>query len=50
MVIRAAEQDRPDVQVAREAWTSDVLPNIDPNRVGFVEETGATTKRDRTHG
>ena len=49
-MIRAAEQDRPDVRAAREAWAADVLPNADPNRVVFVDETAANTKLDRARG
>jgi transposase len=49
-VIRAAEQERPDVRAAREAWAADVLPNADPNRVVFVDETAANTKFDRAYG
>jgi transposase len=49
-VVRAAEQNRPDVRAAREAWAAEVLPSIDPNRVAFVDEMGASTKLDRTHG
>ena len=46
---RAAEQDRPDVQAARQRWSAEVLPSLDPERVVFVDETGANTKQDRTH-
>jgi transposase len=49
-VIRAAEQDRPDVRAAREAWSADVLPNADPSRVVFVDETAANTRFDRAYG
>jgi len=49
-VIRAAEQDRPDVRAARQWWADEVLPNLDPNRTVFVDETGANTKQDRTRG
>lgn len=47
---RAAEQSRPDVRAAREKWAAEVLPNLDPDRAVFVDETGANTKQDRTHG
>lgn len=49
-MIRAAEQERPDVRAAREAWAADVLPNADPNRVVFVDETAANTKFARACG
>ena len=48
-VVRAAEQDRPDVRAAREEWAAEVLPDIDPSRVAFVDEMGAHTELDRTH-
>lgn len=46
-MIRASERERPDVRAAREAWAADVLPNADPSRVVFVDETAANTKFDR---
>lgn len=49
-MIRAAEQDRPDVRAAREAWADDILPNTNPNRVVFVDETAANTRFDRAYG
>jgi transposase len=49
-VTRAAEQDRPDVRAERERWAAEVVPNIDPERAVFVDETAANTKQDRTHG
>ena len=45
----AAEQDRPDVLAAREAWF-DAQPDLDPERLVFIDETGATTKMARTRG
>jgi transposase len=49
-VVRAAEQNRPDVRAARDRWAEVVVPGIDPIRVAFVDEMGANTKLDRTHG
>lgn len=49
-MIRAAEQERPDVREARERWAAEVLPDVDPNRAVFVDETGANTKFDRANG
>jgi hypothetical protein len=48
-VIHAAEQDRPDVAERRLYWR--LTPgSIDPDRLVFLDEFGATTKLTRTHG
>jgi transposase len=45
----AAEQDRPDVLSRRQAWF-DAQPELDPERLVFIDETGASTKMARRHG
>ena len=45
----AAEQDRPDVLRRREAWFEGQL-DLDPERLVFIDETGASTKMARRHG
>ena len=45
----AAEQDRPDVVARREAWFEGQL-DLDPHRLVFIDETGASTKMARRHG
>jgi transposase len=45
----AAEQDRPDVLSRREAWFDGQL-DLDPERLVFIDETGANTKMARLHG
>ncbi len=45
----AAEQDRPDVLKRRRAWF-DGQPDLDPDRLVFVDETWASTRMARTHG
>ncbi|QYE33282.1 IS630 family transposase (plasmid) [Polymorphobacter sp. PAMC 29334] len=45
----AAEQDRPDVLSRREAWFEGQL-DLDPHRLVFIDETGASTKMARLHG
>jgi transposase len=45
----AAEQQRCDVKVAREAWFEGQL-DLDPARLIFVDETGASTKMARLYG
>jgi transposase len=47
--VHAAEQDRPDVAAAREAWR-ELAPQLDPNKLVFIDETGASTKMARLHG
>jgi transposase len=47
--VRAAEQDRPDVAAARAAW-ADNQPNLDPDRLVFIDETGTSTNMARLRG
>lgn len=45
----AAEQDRPDVALARECWKSGQI-SLDPRRLVFVDETGTNTRMGRAYG
>ncbi len=45
----ASEQERPDVATRREAWF-ETQPDPDPQRLVFIDETGASTKMARTRG
>jgi hypothetical protein len=45
----AAEQDRADIAEAREEWRSS-QPNLDPERLIFLDETGAKTNMVRLLG
>jgi len=45
----AAEQDRADVLKRRRAWFR-AQTDLDPRRLIFVDETGASTKMARLHG
>ena len=45
----AAEQDRPDVALRRTAWR-EAQPSVDPARLVFIDETGASTKMARFYG
>ncbi len=45
----AAEQDRADVAAAREAWF-EAQPDLDPTKLVFLDETGASTKMARLYG
>ncbi|KAA0122175.1 IS630 family transposase [Methylobacterium sp. P1-11] len=45
----AAEQDRPDVKAAREAWFEG-QPDLDPARLVFLDETWTSTNMARTRG
>ena len=46
---RAAEQDRPELIAERAAWREEFAA-VDPSRLVFLDETGASTAMDRTHG
>jgi transposase len=46
---RAAEQDRPDVAEARGRWPQK-LAGVAPDDLVFLDETGANTAMQRTHG
>ena len=48
-MLRAAEQDRPDVAAARQDWQAG-QGGLDPARLVFVYETAANTKLVRTRG
>ncbi|MGH6915969.1 MAG: IS630 family transposase, partial [Geminicoccales bacterium] len=45
----ASEQQRPDVARRRQAWFEG-QPELDPARLVFIDETGASTKMARRHG
>ena len=45
----AAEQKRPDVAARRQAWFA-AQPDLDPQRLVFIDETGASTKMARLRG
>ena len=47
--LHAAEQQRPDVAAAREAWRAE-QPDLDPARLVFIDETWATTNMTRRYG
>ena len=46
---RAAEQDRPELKAQREDWREE-FAEIDPARLVFLDESGATTTMTRRHG
>jgi len=47
--VHAAEQERPDVAEAREAWKA-TQPDLDPARLVFIDETGTSTNMTRLRG
>ena len=47
--MRAAEQERPDVAEARRQWKNDQT-KLDPTKLVFVDETGASTQMARLYG
>jgi transposase len=48
-LIRAAEQDRPDVAEARREWVA-AQPSLDPASLVFLDETWAATNMARRYG
>ena len=44
--LHASEQDRPDVAEKRESWKAN-QPGLDPDKLIFIDETGANTKMVR---
>jgi transposase len=47
--VHAAEQERPDVAAARHQWKNDQT-KLDPTKLVFVDETGASTQMARLYG
>ena len=47
--LRAAEQDRPELIAARDAWRAEFAA-VDPSRLVFLDETGTTTAMTRRYG
>ena len=47
--LHAAEQDRPDVKAAREAWRENQA-SLDPARLVFIDETATATNMTRLRG
>jgi transposase len=47
--LHAAEQDRPDVTAAREAWRENQA-SLDPGHLVFIDETGTATNMTRLRG
>lgn len=45
----ASEQNRPDVAARRQAWFN-AQPDLDPEHLVFIDETGASTKMARLRG
>ncbi|BAU88903.1 transposase [Methylorubrum populi] len=45
----AAEQERADLRAAREAWF-EAQPELDPDRLVFLDETAAATNMARPYG
>ena len=45
----ASEQDRPDILKRRQVWF-EAQPDLDPERLVFIDETWAKTNMARTHG
>lgn len=48
--MHAAEQSRPDVAAARDAWHSSTLADVPADKLVFIDESGATTSMQRLRG
>jgi len=48
-ILHAAEQERADVAAARQEWRQE-QPSLDPARLVFIDETGASTAMTRLRG
>ena len=49
-MIHAQEQSRPDVAARRQQWQSEVMPELQADRLVFLDEIAAKTDLTRTHG
>ncbi len=49
-MIQAQEQTRPDVAVRRAVWHSEVMAELDLDRLVFLDETAAKTNMTRAYG
>jgi hypothetical protein len=47
--MHAAEQEREDVRAARQDWF-EAQPDLDPDKLIFLDETAASTRMTRTYG
>ncbi|WP_241671621.1 IS630 family transposase [Dankookia rubra] len=47
--MHAAEQDRPDVLAARDAWREEMLAGADLRQLVFLDESGIDTRMTRSH-
>ena len=47
--LHASEQERPDVAAARANWRAEVMEQVDPDRLVFVDESGLDTRLTRSH-
>ena len=47
--MHASEQERPDVAAARAAWKAGQA-SLDPAKLVFIDDTGASTKMTRLYG
>jgi transposase len=47
--LRAGEQERADVAAARAAWRAEVMGQVDPDRLVFLDESGLDTRLTRAY-
>jgi transposase len=48
--VHAAEQERADVAAARQHWKGELQPQLDPQKLVFIDETGTSTNMARQRG
>jgi hypothetical protein len=47
--LHASEQERPDIVAARAAWRVEVMDQVDPDRLVFLDESGLDTRLTRVY-
>ena len=47
--LHASEPERADVAAARAAWQAEVMGQVDPDRLVFLDESGLDTRLTRSH-
>jgi transposase len=48
--VHAAEQERADVVAGRQHWKGELQPQLDPQKLVFIDETGTSTNMARQRG
>jgi transposase len=48
-ILHAAEQERADIVAARTAWRAEIMGEVDPDRLVFLDESGLDTRLTRAY-